>query len=99
MTDATETMQQEFAETKALTLLAWLTGQEELLPTFMGATGVDEADLRARAGDADFLASVLDFLLMDDRWVLDAAEGTGIRADDFAAIRSALPGGALPHWT
>ena len=92
-------MKQDFAETRALSLLAWLAGQEELLPSFMGHTGVSEADLRQRAGDSDFLASVLDFLLMDDRWVMDAANGTGIRAEDFATIRAALPGGALPNWT
>ncbi len=92
-------MQQDFAESRALSLLAWLAGQEELLPSFMVNTGVGEADLRQRAGDPDFLASVLDFLLMDDAWVLEAAAGTGIRAEDFAAIRAALPGGAMMHWT
>lgn len=92
-------MQQEFAEARALQLLGWLAGEEELLPAFMGNTGVSEADLRARAGEAEFLASVLDFLLMDDQWVLDAARGTGIRAEDFTMIRAALPGGDLPNWT
>lgn len=92
-------MQQEIAETRALTLLAWLAGDEELLPLFMGATGAGEPDLRARAGDPEFLASVLDFLLMDDRWVVAAADGTGVPAEDFSAIRAALPGGALPDWT
>lgn len=92
-------MKQETAETQALTLLAWLAGQEEILPLFMGATGVGEDDLRARAGDPDFLASVMDFVLMDDAWVLQAAEDTGIAAQEFAVIRAGLPGGALPHWT
>ncbi len=92
-------MKQETAETHALTLLAWLAGQEDILPTFMGATGVGEADLRARAGDPDFLASVMDFVLMDDAWVLQAAEDAGIPANQFAVIRAGLPGGDLPNWT
>lgn len=92
-------MKQETAETHALTLLAWLAGQEEILPIFMGATGVGEDDLRARAGDPDFLASVMDFVLMDDKWVLQAADETAIPADQFAIIRAGLPGGAQPHWT
>lgn len=92
-------MQQEFAETRALTLLAWLATDEALLPTFMGATGTSEGDLRTRASDPEFLASVLDFLMMDDNWVVQAAEGTGILAVDFAAIRAGLPGGDLPNWT
>ncbi len=92
-------MRQEFAEARALTLLAWLAANDELLPVFMGATGVGEDDLRNRAGEADFLASVVDFLLMDDRWVLEAAEDTDIPANDFAQIRAVLPGGNLPNWT
>ncbi|MBY4892921.1 DUF3572 domain-containing protein [Rhodobacteraceae bacterium N5(2021)] len=92
-------MQQDFAETRALSLLAWLAGEEEILPQFMGATGVGVDDLRARAGEPEFLASVMDFLLMDDAWVLQGAEATGIAAHDFAMIRAALPGGDLPNWT
>lgn len=92
-------MQQDFAETQALSLLAWLAGQEEILPLFMGATGVGEDDLRARAGEPEFLASVMDFLLMDDAWVLQGAEATDIPAQDFAMIRAGLPGGDLPNWT
>jgi hypothetical protein len=92
-------MKQETAETQALTLLAWLAGQDEILPTFMGATGVGQDDIRARASDPDFLASVMDFILMDDTWVLQASEETGIPATQFAMIRAGLPGGALPHWT
>lgn len=92
-------MQQDFAETRALALLAWLAGQDEILPLFMGATGADEADLRVRAGEPEFLASLMDFLLMDDTFVIQGAEATGIAATDFARIRAALPGGDLPNWT
>lgn len=92
-------MQQDFAETQALALLAWLAGQDDILPLFMGATGVGEDDLRARTGEPEFLASVLDFLLMDDAWVIQGAEATGVAAQDFAMIRAALPGGNLPNWT
>ncbi len=92
-------MKQETAETQALTLLAWLAGQEDILPLFMGATGVGEDDIRARAGDPEFLASVMDFILMDDAWVLQASDDAKIPAQDFAVIRAGLPGGALPHWT
>ncbi|MEJ6389320.1 DUF3572 domain-containing protein [Gymnodinialimonas ulvae] len=92
-------MRQDFAETQALTLLAWLATDEDLLPIFMGATGTSETDLRHRAGEPEFLASLLDFLMMDDQWILSASDATGIRAEDFAAIRAGLPGGALPNWT
>lgn len=92
-------MQQETAETKALALLAWLAGQAEILPVFMGATGVGEDDLRARAAEPEFLASLMDFLLMDDNWVIQGAEATGIAPQEFVLIRAALPGGEQVNWT
>lgn len=92
-------MRQETAETQALSLLAWLLSEDEILPLFMGATGAGPDDLRQRAGEPEFLASVMDFLLMDDAWVIEGAAATGIAAQDFAMIRAGLPGGDLPSWT
>lgn len=92
-------MKQDTAETRALDVLGWLLGQDELLPVFLGAGGVTEADLRRRAGEPDFLASVLDFVLLDDAWVLDCAGALGWPPERVAQIRAALPGGDLPNWT
>ena len=92
-------MKKELAETCALEMLGWLAGQDELFPVFLGATGAGEADVRARAGDADFLAAVVDFLLMDDAWVIACATAIGRRPEEIATIRLALQGGSLPHWT
>ena len=92
-------MKQEIAETRALQVLGWLAGEEDLLPVFMGATGVGEADLRARAAEPELLASVLDFVLMDDQWVMSAASALGWPPQDFVTVRTALPGGHLPNWT
>lgn len=87
------------AETRALGMLAWLLGQDELLPVFLGATGATEADLKARAGEPEFLASVVDFLMLDDAWVVDCAAALGWRPEEVMAVRAALPGGDLPNWT
>lgn len=92
-------MKQDLAETRAMGILAWLAGQQELFPVFLGATGATEADLRARAGEAEFLASVVDFLMMDDVWVIDCAQAQGWPPEEITAIRAALPGGDLPNWT
>lgn len=92
-------MKQEIAETGALRVLAWLAGEEDLLPVFLGATGTSMADLRARAGDPDFLASLLDFVLMDDVWVLSCAGALDLPPGDIMAMRQALPGGIQPSWT
>ncbi len=92
-------MKQELAETLALEVLGWLARDEELLPVFMGATGASAADLRARAGEAEFLGSVLDFLLMDDAWIARFCEDAGHPYEAPMRARAALPGGGQVHWT
>ena len=92
-------MKRETAETLALRALAWLAGNEELLPVFLGSTGAGLEDLRRRAQEPEFLGSVLDFLLMDDAWVLGFAAAENLPPDDLLAARRALPGGDAVHWT
>ena len=92
-------MLQETAETRALEVLAWLAGQDDLFPVFMGATGASRDDLAVRAADAEFLASVVDFVLMDDAWVLLWANATGQPPESLSQVRAVLPGGDLPNWT
>ena len=87
------------AETLALKALAWLAGNDELLPVFLGATGASEADLRAQASEPAFLGSVLDFLTMDDAWVVEFCDQAGIAYELPMLARMALPGGAQMHWT
>lgn len=89
----------EAAETLALNALAWLVGNEELLPVFLGATGASEADLKARAGDPEFLGSVLDFLMMDDAWVIAFCDAFSIPYEQPMMARATLPGGEQVHWT
>lgn len=92
-------MERDFAEMRALQVLAWLAGSDDLLPVFLGASGLSERDLRDGAGDADMLASLLDFVLSDDAWVIDCAQALSVPPTEIMAIRQALPGGGLPHWT
>ncbi|HHS94498.1 MAG TPA: DUF3572 family protein [Rhodobacterales bacterium] len=92
-------MQRNIAETIGLQALGWLAGNDELLPVFLGATGAGEDDLRAGAQDPAFLASVLDFLTMDDAWVVAFCEAAGLDYTAPLAARQALPGGQVPSWT
>lgn len=93
------TMSPETAETLALRTLAWLASDDELLPVFLGSTGSTERDLRERAADPDFLGSVLDFVLMDDAWVLAASEAQDVAPERLVMARQVLPGGGQVHWT
>jgi hypothetical protein len=92
-------MSPDAAETLALSALAWLLAEDELLPVFMGASGASEADLRSQATEPEFLAAVMDFILMNDAWVLSCAEAIGAAPEGFLRARQLLPGGALPGWT
>lgn len=92
-------MTQDAAETVALQALGWLAGHAELLPVFQGATGASEADLRARVGEAEFLGAVLDFLTMDDAWVMEFCQAHSLPYAAPAQARMLLPGGAEVSWT
>ena len=91
--------EREYAETVALQALAWLLGPSDLAETFLGASGLAADTLRARATDPEVLAAVLDFVLMDDAWVMGFATDAGLAPQAVARARAALPGGTLPHWT
>lgn len=92
-------MKQETAETIGLQALGWLVGNEELLPVFLGSTGGDLDQLRAGAGNPEFLGAVLDFLTMDDAWVMAFCDASGVAYDIPMRARMALPGGQDRHWT
>jgi hypothetical protein len=92
-------LSQDSAEILAIEAISWLVGHDELLPVFLGATGASEADLRMRSKDPEFLASVLDFLLMDDAWIAEFCHSADYRMDFPMRARAALPGGAQVNWT
>jgi hypothetical protein len=90
---------QESAETLALQALGWLAANDDLLPVFLGASGVSEAELRTSAADPGFLGGVLDFLLSDDAWVTAFCDAQGVPYTRLLEARVALPGGEQVHWT
>lgn len=87
------------AQTIALQALGWLAGNDELAPVFLGSTGGSVEDMRARATDPDFQASVLEFLTMDDAWVVAFCDAAGLAYDQPLRARYALPGAENVHWT
>ncbi|WP_299927108.1 DUF3572 domain-containing protein [uncultured Pelagimonas sp.] len=93
------TLSLEAAETIGLQAVAWLAANDELFPVFTGSTGASEADFRANLQDPVFQASVLDFLMMDDAWVVAFCDMQNIPYDRIMQARAALPGGGEVHWT
>ena len=95
----TTTNRQEAAETLALRALAWLAGNDDLFPVFLGTTGASATDVAAQAGQAAFLSSVLDFLLNDDAWIKEFCDSAGLPYDAVMLARAVLPGGEQINWT
>lgn len=93
------TYSRESAEVLSLEALGWLAGHEELLPVFLGSTGASEQDLKTRASDPVFLGAVLDFLMMDDAWVVAFCDTRSLPYENIYLARQSLPGGDQVHWT
>ena len=90
---------QESAEVIALRVLGWLAGNSELLPIFQGSTGAGETELREGAQDSTFLGAVLDFVMLDDSWVIECCEALKVPNETLMQARQALPGGEQVNWT
>ena len=89
----------EAAETVGIKALGWLAANDDLRSVFLGATGAQLEDLRASASDPIFLASVLDFLMMDDAWVIAFCDDSGLKYETPMRARQAMPGAEQVHWT
>ena len=85
--------------TVALGALSWLIANDDLRGIFLGASGLSPEDLRARAAEPELLGAVLDFILMDDAWVVSFSDTQGLPYDTLQRARAALPGGQQVHWT
>ncbi|CUH53219.1 DUF3572 domain-containing protein [Shimia marina] len=92
-------MSQDFAETVALKALGWLVTQDEVVSVFLGATGASVEDLRVRAGDSDFMGSVLEFLTMDDAWVVAFCDANELAFEVPLQAAHQLLGASRAHWT
>lgn len=92
-------MSPDAAVAVALQALGWIVGEEDLRQVFLGASGATLESLRAGAADAELQAAVLDFLLMDDAWVMRFCDDHGLPYDAPSRALASLPGQALPHWT
>ena len=92
-------MDKEIAETRALEVLTWVLSEDDLIQVFMGATGASQNDLRSNTLSHEFLLSILDFVLMDDRWVISCSKFLNIDPSKIQLIRMSLDGGQEVTWT
>ena len=87
------------ANTVALMALAWILQDDDRAQRLLSLTGLEPDHLRHALDDPSVLASVLDFLLMDDAWITGFCDTAGQPYDAVMRARAALPGGQQMHWT
>jgi len=85
----------EVAEIVAVQALSFIAGDPERLGLFLAETGIGPETLRTAAADAQFLASVLDFVLRDDVTVKVFAGAAHLHPTNIAAAHQAL---SDPQW-
>lgn len=81
----------EDAEAVAMTAVAFIVGDETLMPRFFALTGCGPDDLRTRIGEGAFLGAVLDFILGDEPSLLDFAATAGLPPEVMMLAREKLP--------
>ena len=80
------------AEILALKGLAFLANSDAPLDRFMAITGAGAGELRERAGEPEFLAAVMDFLLSDEALLMSFCDIASIDPRELQMARQALPG-------
>jgi hypothetical protein len=74
----------------ALQALVWTLGEPARASRLLDVTGLDPADLRARAGDPVVLAAALGFLEAYEPDLIACAASLGVKPEAIVAARHAL---------
>lgn len=78
------------AETIALDALVFLAAGPERIERFLRQSGLEAATLKARAGEAETLRAVLDFLLADERLAEEFCQQNGLSPRELWAAQHLL---------
>ena len=82
----------EAAEALAVQALTFIAGDGERLRRFLAASGIGPAEIRSAAGEPEFLAGVLDYLVTDEKLLTDFASATEIDPATVGRARAVLGG-------
>ena len=74
-----KTLPPKDVESLAIEALTLIAANPSLASTFMSLSGFDAGSLRMAAKRPDFLAGILDYVMTDERLILDLAAATGHR--------------------
>ncbi len=80
----------EDAEKLAISVLAVIAEDADVLGRFLAVTGLGPETLRSAASEPGFLAAVIEYLLQDESLLLTCTERLHVRPTLFAAARLRL---------
>lgn len=86
------------AEELALKALSHIAEHPELVSALFVSSGLDPETLREAARSPNFHTHLLDFLLEDDRRVLEFSQAVGIRPEEVLAARTVIGGPGSFGW-
>jgi hypothetical protein len=85
---------EENAATLAAEALAFLAEDIERIGPFLALTGIDPAEIRRSAGDPEFLAAVLQYVLEREDLRVEFTQQSGCSPEELDRARQSLAGAA-----
>jgi hypothetical protein len=82
----------EEAEAFAIHAVAHLASQEDGLERFSALSGIGIDEIKQRLGEPEFLGAVLDYVLYDDKLVIEISEAAEMPPESVQQARRLLPG-------
>ena len=93
MRDSLKKMQSasaDSAQSLAVSALTFIAADPDRLNRFLGLTGLGPDNLRTAAADPAFLGSVLDYLVADEKLLVEFAADAGLKPEAVARAHGAL---------
>ena len=93
MRDSLKNMQSassDSARSLAVSALTFIAADPDRLSRFLGITGLGPDNLRTAAADPVFLSSVFDYLVADEKLLIEFAADAGLKPEAVARAHAAL---------
>ena len=84
------------ARSLAVSALTFIAADPDRLSRYLGITGLGPDNLRTAAADPAFLGSVLDYLVADEKLLVEFAADAGLKPEAVARAQAALS--RTRHW-